>query len=163
VPITVARAGGPRVERSCAAWASAVQSEHRPLLQGATATERGARRTTGACDWNAAAGGTTRAMVVARSQCQARRWNEHFDAGHPKQPECLSAATRAEARAGLPDSPFGRHRFSVLRRRAGLGYRPVRGEDGETAMLWGLMDKLCRGDVVNANRYFAGYFGIARL
>ena len=34
---------------------------------------------------------------------------------------------------------------------------------GETAMLWGLMDKLCRGDVVIADRYFAGYFGIARL
>ena len=34
---------------------------------------------------------------------------------------------------------------------------------GETAMLWGLMDKLCPGDVVIADRYFAGYFGIARL
>ena len=34
---------------------------------------------------------------------------------------------------------------------------------GETAMLWGLMDKLCEGDVVIADRYFAGYFGIARL
>jgi len=34
---------------------------------------------------------------------------------------------------------------------------------GETAMLWGLMDKLCRGDVIIADRCFAGYFGIARL
>ena len=34
---------------------------------------------------------------------------------------------------------------------------------GETALLWGLMDKLCQGDVVVADRYFAGYFGIARL
>ena len=34
---------------------------------------------------------------------------------------------------------------------------------GETAMLWGVMDTLCQGDVVIADRYFAGYFGIARL
>jgi hypothetical protein len=34
---------------------------------------------------------------------------------------------------------------------------------GETALLWGLMDKFIRGDVVVADRYFAGYFGIARL
>ena len=34
---------------------------------------------------------------------------------------------------------------------------------GETAMLWEMMSKLCRGDVVIADRYFAGYFGIARL
>ena len=34
---------------------------------------------------------------------------------------------------------------------------------GETALLWALMDKLCPGDVVIADRYFAGYFGIARL
>lgn len=34
---------------------------------------------------------------------------------------------------------------------------------GETAMLWGLMNNLCEGDVVIADRYFAGYFGIARL
>jgi hypothetical protein len=34
---------------------------------------------------------------------------------------------------------------------------------GETALLWGLMDKLCPGDVVVADRYFAGYFGIARM
>lgn len=34
---------------------------------------------------------------------------------------------------------------------------------GETALLWGLMDKLCPGDVLIADRYFAGYFGIARL
>ncbi len=34
---------------------------------------------------------------------------------------------------------------------------------GETALLWGLMDKLCPGDALIADRYFAGYFGIARL
>ena len=34
---------------------------------------------------------------------------------------------------------------------------------GETALLWGLMDKLGRGDVLIADRYFAGYFGVARL
>lgn len=34
---------------------------------------------------------------------------------------------------------------------------------GETAMLWNLMDKLGQGDIVIADRYFAGYFGIARL
>jgi hypothetical protein len=34
---------------------------------------------------------------------------------------------------------------------------------GETALLWGLMDRLFPGDVVVADRYFAGYFGIARL
>ena len=34
---------------------------------------------------------------------------------------------------------------------------------GETAMLWELMDKLCPGDVLIADRCFAGYFGIARL
>lgn len=34
---------------------------------------------------------------------------------------------------------------------------------GETAMLWGLMGKLDSGDIVIADRYFAGYFGIARL
>lgn len=34
---------------------------------------------------------------------------------------------------------------------------------GETAMLWGLMEKFCQGDVVVADRYFSGYFGIARL
>jgi len=36
-------------------------------------------------------------------------------------------------------------------------------QTGETALLWGLMDKLRRGDVVVADRYFAGYFGIARM
>lgn len=41
---------------------------------------------------------------------------------------------------------------------------PCEGKNtGETALLWGLMDKLCQGDVVIADRYFAGYFGIARL
>jgi hypothetical protein len=34
---------------------------------------------------------------------------------------------------------------------------------GETALLWGLMDKFCPRDVVVADRYFAGYFGIARM
>jgi len=34
---------------------------------------------------------------------------------------------------------------------------------GETALLWGLMDKLGQGDVLIADRYFAGYFGVARL
>jgi hypothetical protein len=34
---------------------------------------------------------------------------------------------------------------------------------GESALFWGLMDKLCQGDVVVADRYFAGYFGLARL
>lgn len=34
---------------------------------------------------------------------------------------------------------------------------------GETALLWGLMSKLGEGDIVIADRYFAGYFGIARL
>jgi hypothetical protein len=34
---------------------------------------------------------------------------------------------------------------------------------GETALLWALTDKLAAGDVVVADRYFAGYFGIARL
>ena len=33
---------------------------------------------------------------------------------------------------------------------------------GETALLWGLMDQLEAGDIVIADRYFAGYFGIAR-
>jgi hypothetical protein len=36
-------------------------------------------------------------------------------------------------------------------------------QTGETALLWALMDKLCRGDVVVADRYFAGYFGMARM
>lgn len=41
---------------------------------------------------------------------------------------------------------------------------PCEGKDtGETALLWGLMDKLCHGDVLVADRYFAGYFMIARL
>jgi hypothetical protein len=41
---------------------------------------------------------------------------------------------------------------------------PCEGKNtGETALLWGLMDKLAPGDVVVADRYFAGYFGIARL
>jgi hypothetical protein len=41
---------------------------------------------------------------------------------------------------------------------------PCEGKNtGETALLWALMDKLCSGDVVIADRYFAGYFGIARL
>lgn len=30
-------------------------------------------------------------------------------------------------------------------------------------MLWGLMDKLNQGEILIADRYFAGYFGIARL
>ena len=34
---------------------------------------------------------------------------------------------------------------------------------GETALLWGLMDKFDAGDIVIGDRYFAGYFGIARL
>jgi hypothetical protein len=34
---------------------------------------------------------------------------------------------------------------------------------GETALLWRLMDKFADGDVVVADRAFAGYFGIARL
>lgn len=34
---------------------------------------------------------------------------------------------------------------------------------GETALLWGLMDKISQGDVLIADRYFSGYFGIARL
>jgi hypothetical protein len=41
---------------------------------------------------------------------------------------------------------------------------PCEGKNtGETALLWALMDKLAPGDVVVADRYFAGYFGIARL
>jgi hypothetical protein len=41
---------------------------------------------------------------------------------------------------------------------------PCEGKNtGETALLWSLMDKLAPGDVVVADRYFAGYFGIARL
>ncbi|MDR2450625.1 MAG: IS4 family transposase, partial [Candidatus Accumulibacter sp.] len=36
-------------------------------------------------------------------------------------------------------------------------------QTGETAVLWRLMDRLLPGDVVVADRYFAGYFGIARL
>jgi len=41
---------------------------------------------------------------------------------------------------------------------------PCEGKNsGETALLWSLMDKLAAGDVVVADRYFAGYFGIARL
>ena len=41
---------------------------------------------------------------------------------------------------------------------------PCEGKNtGETALLWSLMDKLVAGDVVIADRYFAGYFGIARL
>ena len=44
------------------------------------------------------------------------------------------------------------------------GCGPCEGKQtGETALLWRLMDKLCPGDVVVADRYFAGYFGIARL
>lgn len=34
---------------------------------------------------------------------------------------------------------------------------------GETALLWGLMPRLVRGDVVIADGYYAGYFMIARL
>ena len=34
---------------------------------------------------------------------------------------------------------------------------------GETALLWGLMSQLGKGDIVIADRYFAGYFGISRL
>jgi hypothetical protein len=34
---------------------------------------------------------------------------------------------------------------------------------GETALLWSLMDKLCPGEVVVADRFFAGYFSIARM
>lgn len=34
---------------------------------------------------------------------------------------------------------------------------------GETALLWGLVDKLTPGDIVVADRYYAGYFMIARL
>jgi hypothetical protein len=41
---------------------------------------------------------------------------------------------------------------------------PCEGKNsGETALLWHLMDKLAAGDVVVADRYFAGYFAIARL
>jgi hypothetical protein len=41
---------------------------------------------------------------------------------------------------------------------------PCEGKNtGETALLWSLMDRLAPGDVVVADRYFAGYFGIARL
>ena len=41
---------------------------------------------------------------------------------------------------------------------------PCEGKNsGETALLWDLLDKLSRGDVVVADRYFAGYFGIARM
>lgn len=41
---------------------------------------------------------------------------------------------------------------------------PCEGKNtGETALLRGLMDKLGPGDVVPADRYFAGYFGISRL
>ena len=36
-------------------------------------------------------------------------------------------------------------------------------QTGETALLWALIDKLFRGDVIVADRYFAGYFGIARM
>jgi len=41
---------------------------------------------------------------------------------------------------------------------------PCEGKNtGETALLWRLMDKFADGDVVIADRYFASYFGIARL
>ena len=36
-------------------------------------------------------------------------------------------------------------------------------QTGETALLGALIDQLFRGDVVVADRYFAGYFGIARM
>lgn len=36
-------------------------------------------------------------------------------------------------------------------------------QTGETALLWQLAQKLCSGDVVIADRYYAGYFMIARL
>jgi hypothetical protein len=36
-------------------------------------------------------------------------------------------------------------------------------QTGETALLWQLAQKLSRGDVVIADRYYAGYFMIARL
>jgi hypothetical protein len=38
-----------------------------------------------------------------------------------------------------------------------------RKNSGETALLWRLMDKLIAGDVVVADRSFAGYLAIARL
>jgi len=41
---------------------------------------------------------------------------------------------------------------------------PCKGkETGETALLWALAQSLCRGDVLIADRCYAGYFMIARL
>ena len=59
--------GGSRLERSRGAWASAMQPEHRSLLQGTTAIGRGSRRTPGARGWNAVDGGAAGAVAVARS------------------------------------------------------------------------------------------------
>jgi hypothetical protein len=86
----------------------------------------------------------------------------------------------------MPDTPVNQRAFPQSREQPpGLGFPLARvlgivslscgavlewlsgpGEgkhSGETARLWALMDKLAAGDVVVADRYFAGYFGIARL
>jgi hypothetical protein len=86
----------------------------------------------------------------------------------------------------MPDTPANQARFPQnLEQRAGLGFPLARvvamislscgvvlewasgacegKETGETALLWALVAKLCRGDVLIADRCYAGYFMIARL
>jgi hypothetical protein len=86
----------------------------------------------------------------------------------------------------MPDTPVNQRAFPQSREQPpGLGFPlarvlgivslscgavlewlsgPCEGKDsGETALLWKLMDRFSVGDVVVADRYFAGYFSIARL
>jgi hypothetical protein len=86
----------------------------------------------------------------------------------------------------MPDTPENQKAFPQSRQqKPGLGFPLVRllgivslscgtvlewasgpcegKKTGETQLLWGMMDKLDAGDIVIADRYFAGYFGIARL
>jgi hypothetical protein len=86
----------------------------------------------------------------------------------------------------MPDTPVNQQAFPQSReQKPGLGFPlarvlgivslscgavlewlsgPCEGKDsGETALLWKLMDRFSVGDVVVADRYFAGYFSIARL
>jgi len=100
---------------------------------------------------------------------------------HGRQVKLVDGSTLS-----MPDTAANQERFPQNRsQKAGLGFPlarlvaivslscgalldwavgPCKGkETGETALLWGLAQKLQRGDVVVADRAYAGYFMIAWL
>jgi Transposase DDE domain len=99
---------------------------------------------------------------VAWSQSQARRWNERVDT--EKNQKAFPQSRGQKPALGFPLARL----VGIVSLSCGAVLEWASGpcagkKTGETALLWGLMDKISQGDVLIADRYFSGYFGIARL